>query len=93
MNPVDYKVGQRVIISKENWQNIRNNNRSIHAYPDDEFVNRAYVLMTNQVGGTVTHRFPPGYECTVSFDNGVNLHMKDNWIMPMPECDPVDFMS
>jgi hypothetical protein len=80
---IDYKVGDRVRITKESWLIIRNGNRSIHAYPSDSYVADTYHLMTHAVVGTVTHRFPPGYEMTVTFDNGVAFHMKDNWVEPV----------
>lgn len=96
MNPTNlvtnYSVGQRIILTKDNWLTIRHSNRSIHAYPDDNYVNIVYQLMTNSVAGTVTKRFTPGYEFNVTFDNGQVLQMKDHWVTPMPEYDPVDFL-
>lgn len=76
----DYNVGDRVKITLESWKNIRNGNRSIHAYPDDSFVASSYALMKNEIEGTVSHRFRPGYEMTVRFDNGRSMHMKDHWV-------------
>lgn len=95
MNTItDFKVGDRVKITLATWINIRNGNRSIHAYPCDSFVATAYGLMKNEVVGTVTHRFTPGYEMTVAFDNGQNMHMHDNWVeYVIPDYDPVDFMQ
>lgn len=80
MKITDYKIGERVKITKEAWLNIRNGNRSIYAYPNDSYVADTYILMTNETVGTVTHRFPPGYEMTVTFDNGKAFHMKDCWV-------------
>ena len=82
MNPVRYSVGQRVVITKDNWQTIRNCSRSIHAYPDDNYVNIVYGLMKKNIAGTVTQNFLPGYESNVTFDNGQVLQMKDNWVTP-----------
>jgi hypothetical protein len=36
--------------------------------------------MTNQTSGTVTRKFPPGYEVNVTFDDGTILQVKDHWI-------------
>ena len=88
MNPTNYSVGHRVIITKENWQTIRNSNRSIHAYPNDNYVNIVYSLMNNNVAGTVARRFEPGFEFNVEFDNAQVLQMKDHWVTPMTEYDP-----
>jgi hypothetical protein len=93
MNPVRYAVGQRVEITKDNWQTIRNNSRSIHAYPDDNYVNIVYGLMKNNTVGTVTRNFLPGYEFNVTFDNGQVLQMKDHWVTPLPDYDAVDLMK
>ena len=76
-----WNVGDRVKISKESWLNIRNSSRSILAYPDDHYTNLAYDLMINEVQGTVTMKFPPGYEVNVTFDNGLILQVKDHWII------------
>lgn len=80
MNPTNYLVGQRVKITKENWQIVHNSNRSIYAYPSDDFVNIVYQLMRDNIAGTVSHRCLPGYEVNVTFDNGQVLQMKDHWI-------------
>jgi hypothetical protein len=77
-----WEVGDRAKITKRSWEFIRNGNRSILAFPDDQFVNMAYVLMTNETPGTVTERFDPGYEVNVTFDDGTILQMKDHWIDP-----------
>lgn len=75
-----WDINDRVRISKETWLNIRNGNRSIHAYPCDSFVNLCYRLMKDEVKGTVTRKFPPGYEVNVTFDDGTILQVKDHWI-------------
>ena len=77
----NWQVGQRVKISKESWLNIRNSNRSILCYPCDSFVNTAYGLMKDEILGTVSMKFPPGYEVNVTFDNGIILQVKDHWIV------------
>jgi hypothetical protein len=76
----EWQIGDRVRISKESYQNITNANRSIHAYPSDSYVAIAYGLMKNEVYGTVTMQFRPGYEVLVEFDNKQNLQVKDHWI-------------
>lgn len=76
----EWNLNDRVRISKESWLNIRNGNRSIHCYPCDSYVNTAYGLMKNEIHGTVTMKFPPGYEVNVTFDNGTVLQVKDHWI-------------
>lgn len=81
----DWSINDRVVIDKGNWHSIRNSNRSIHAYPDDNYVNIAYGLMKHQIHGTVTEKFPPGYEVNVTFDNGTILQVKDNWIVSAEE--------
>jgi hypothetical protein len=79
MNEItDYNVGDRVTITAASLKNIENGNRSIHAHPCDSFVATARILVGTR--GTVTHRFRPGYEMTVAFDNGTNMHMKDHWV-------------
>lgn len=81
MNTItDWKVGDKVRITKESWLTIRNGNRSIHAYPSDDYVAKTYIMMIAGMTGIVTHRFPPGYEMTVTFENGQAFHMKDNWV-------------
>lgn len=77
----NWQVGQRVRISKESWLNIRNSNRSVHCYPCDSYVNIAYGLMKNETLGTVSMKFPPGYEVNVTFDNDTVLQVKDHWIV------------
>jgi hypothetical protein len=42
--------------------------------------------MTNEIHGTVTQKFPPGYEVNVTFDDGTILQVKDHWIEQMDEC-------
>jgi hypothetical protein len=81
MNITNWNVGDRVKISKESWLNIRNSSRSILAYPDDHYTHLAYDLMCYQVQGTVTMKFPPGYEVNVTFDDGLILQVKDHWIV------------
>ena len=76
----DWQVGERVKITKESWLNIRNGNRSIHCFPCDSYVNTAYGLMKNETEGTVSMKFPPGYEVNVTFDNGTILQVNDHWI-------------
>lgn len=80
MNPKDYSINTRVIITKDSWLNIRNSNRSIHCYPSDSYVAISYRLMKDEVHGTVTQRFTPGYEFNVTFDDGTILQMKDHWV-------------
>lgn len=77
----EYKKGDRVKISVESFQNIKNGNRSIHAFPCDSFVKSCFALMVDGVSGIVARRFLPGYEVNVQFDNGVILQMKDHWIV------------
>ena len=80
MNITDWKIGDKVKITKESWLNIRNGNRSIHAYPCDSYVNTAYGLMKNETPGTVTMKFQPGYEVNVTFSDGTILQVKDHLI-------------
>jgi hypothetical protein len=80
MNPVNYSVGQRVVITADNYQTIYNSNRSIHVFPSDSFLRVVRQLMTQKVVGTVSRRFVPGYEFNVTFDNGTVLQMKDHWV-------------
>lgn len=82
----EWKIGDRVRISKESYKNILNANRSIHAYPSDNYVATAYGLMKNEVLGTVTMQFKPGYEVNVEFDNKQILQVKDNWIERVTNC-------
>lgn len=77
---VNWEIGDRVKITKRTIKNIVNGNRSIKAYPCDSYVVQAIKLEAEGVEGTITHRFPPGYEATVSFDNGLALHIKDNYV-------------
>ena len=79
----DYNVNDRVTITAVSLTNIKNGNRSIHAYPCDSYVETARILVG--IKGTVTHRFRPGYEMTVEFDNGSRLHMKDHWVERLNE--------
>lgn len=90
MNPTNYMVGQRIIITQKNFETVHNSNRSIHAYPSDNYVNIVHGLMAKKVAGTVANRFEPGFEFIVEFDNGQVLQMKDNWVTPMPTYDPVE---
>jgi len=93
MNPVRYSVGQRVEITDQNFETVHNSSRSIHHYPNDHYVNIVHGLMSNKIQGTVTRNFLPGYEFNVEFDNGQVLQMKDHWVTPLPNYDPVDFMN
>ena len=77
MNITDWKIGDKVKITKESWLNIRNGNRSIYAYPCDSYVNIAYGLMKNETPGVVTMKFQPGYEVNVTFSDGTILQVKD----------------
>lgn len=83
MNPTNYTVGQRIIITQKNFETIHNSNRSIHAHPSDSYVNIVHSLMNNNVAGTVARRFEPGFEFNVEFDNGQVLQMKDHWVTPI----------
>lgn len=77
----EWNINDRVRISKETWLYILASNRSIHSYPCDSYVNIAYRLMKNETHGTVTMKFPPGYEVNVTFDDGTILQVKDHWIV------------
>lgn len=85
MNPVRYSVGQQVIVTKQNWQTVRDSSRSIHAFPSDSFVNTVYGLMKNQTVGTVERLFLPGYEVNVKFNDDTILQMKDHWVSLLSE--------
>lgn len=79
----NYKIGDKVVITPETLKVIENGNRSILAYPSDSYVDTARCLVGTV--GTVTQRFPPGYEMTVAFPSETgtvvtNLHMKDNYV-------------
>jgi len=76
----DWEIGDRVKITKKSLKNIVNGNKSIVVYPSDIYVVSAIKLEAESVSGTITHRFPPGYEATVEFDNGRILHIKDNYV-------------
>jgi hypothetical protein len=93
MNPTRYTVGQQVYVSRQNYQNVHNSNRSIHAYPSDRFVNIVHELMTKGMTGTVQRTFLPGYEVNVQYTNGTVLQMKDHWITALPDYDAVDFIQ
>ena len=80
MSITRWNLNDRVIITKEAWLNIRNSSRSILFYPDDKYTNIAYRLMKEEIPGTVTMQFPPGYEVNVTFDDGTILQVKDHWI-------------
>ena len=88
MNPIRYTVGQQVYVSKQNFTNVYNSNRSIHAYPSDSFVAIVRELMESGVAGTVERLFLPGYEVNARFANGVVLQLKDNWITALPDQHP-----
>ncbi len=81
----EWNLNDRVRISKATWLNIRNGNRSILHYPCDSYVDTAYGLMKNEIHGTVTMKFPPGFEVNVTFDNGTILQVKDHWIEAVAE--------
>ena len=89
MNPIRYTVGQQVYVSKQNFTNVHNSNRSIHAYPSDRFVAIVRELMESGIAGTVERLFLPGYEVNVKFSNGVVLQLKDNWITALPKEVPL----
>lgn len=78
--PTVWNVGDRVKITLKSFENIKNSNRSIFAFPSDAYVAQAAVLMLNDIQGTVSKKFPPGYEVNVTFDNGMILQVKDHWI-------------
>lgn len=75
-----WDLNDRVRITKEAWLTILASNRSILCYPSDSYVNLCYRLMKNEIHGTVTMKFPPGYEVNVTFDDGTILQVKDHWI-------------
>lgn len=93
MNPVRYSVGQRVMVSTENLQTIHNSSRSIRAFPSDSFVKVVQSLVSKKVAGTVERLFLPGYEFNVKFDDGTILQMKDHWVSPLPEYDPLEVVQ
>lgn len=78
--PTEYQIGDRVQISVESFQNIKNGNRSLLAFPADSYVRICFELMASRTLGTVECRWFPGYEVNVKFDNGQILQMKDHWI-------------
>ena len=75
-----WAIGDKVKITKRSWEHIRNSNRSILAYPDDNFCLVAHRLMTKRTRGFVTERFYPGYDVNVLFKDGTTLQMKSHWI-------------
>jgi hypothetical protein len=81
--PTRWQVGDKVKITPESLQNIKNSSRSINAFPDsDYYIAKGLSLMTNNVSGTVTMTFPPGFEVNVTFKDidQTTLQMKDHWI-------------
>ena len=79
MNPVSYSVGDKVTITKKSLDNVNTKNRctGVQWFTDD-FKQKlsAYVGRV----ATVTHRFLPGYEMTIEFQDGQAFHAKDNWV-------------
>lgn len=77
-------VNERVRISKETWLLILSENRTL-GVPDDDTVGTTYRLMKSEIHGTVTMKFPPGYEVNVSFDDGTILQVKDYFLESVGE--------
>jgi hypothetical protein len=79
--PISYSVGDKVTVSGQSLANVNTSNRCTGVqWFTDEFKEklRGYVGKV----ATVTHRFPPGYEMTIEFQDGQAFHVKDNWILP-----------
>jgi hypothetical protein len=75
--PTHRPTGTKVVLTRRAFNNAVAGNRSIKAYPSDEFLTRLekYVGME----GVVTHDFTPSYERTIRFGND-HFHMKDHWV-------------
>lgn len=81
-NPVSYDVGDKVTVSAKSLANINTTNRCTGVqWFTDEFKTK----LAGYVGkvATVTHRFPPGYEMTIEFQDGQAFHAKDHWVEPV----------
>jgi predicted RNA methylase len=80
--PAYRKRGDNVFLTRKSFKIICNSNRSIHAYPSDDYINK----IKKHIGaiGKVTHTFLPSYNITVEFNHGSHdaeaFHMKDNWV-------------
>lgn len=74
----NYQVGDKVTITNKALRNIINANKSIKAFPSDNFVDICKSLVN--VPGKVTKKFPPGYEVNVTFQTGITIQLKDHWI-------------
>ncbi|BCB22274.1 hypothetical protein [Bosea sp. ANAM02] len=84
-NPIRYAVGDQVAITAESFARIRNDNRNRTAgrtWTSDGVVENAEAILAAGALGVVTHTFPPGYSTSVLFDNGLHMHMREDFIEP-----------
>lgn len=87
--PIDYEIGEKVVITDKTLKTMKAQNRSILAHPCDTFIELAESC--KGLIGTVTARFHPGFEMNVEFDRPyirddghtqkvTIMQMKDNWV-------------
>lgn len=84
-NPIRYAVGDQVVITAESFARIRNDNRNRTAgrtWTSDGVVENAEAILAAGALGVVTHTFEPGYSTSVLFDNGLHMHMREDFIEP-----------
>jgi len=77
-----FEVGNQIIITAENINAMQNSNRACVTpnYPSNDFIDKAIKVMQDEMIGTVTHTFLPGFEVTARFSGDISFHMKDHWI-------------
>lgn len=84
VNVTDYDVNDKVRLTEASLAIVHNSNRSTATagYPSSDFIRKLSVYLGKE--GVVTHRFRPGYEMTVQFEdcNNGRFHLKDNWVEP-----------
>ena len=84
-NPIRSAVGDQVVITAESFARIRNDNRNRTAgrtWTSDGVVENAEAILAAGALGVVTHTFEPGYSTSVLFDNGLHMHMREDFIEP-----------
>ncbi len=83
MSIINWKVGDKVVVTENSLETMKNGNRSINVYPSDSYLKNIKRVFEKKEVGEVTNRFDPGYEMTVKFPSG-SFHMKDNYVEKKP---------
>lgn len=80
VGPSHHELGKNVVITDDALRNIENSHRSIHAFPNNDYMVKVREIHRRRLVGEVTHQWLPGYEVNVKFSDGQVLQMKDNWL-------------